>query len=160
MKPMEPVVVVVSRSEVERGDITIVMEPLAALFAKPEIARANRVRLDVAFAGYDDDSRELFEIDEVREFVRRLDERFPYWMYFNSRYGTSLNCILLCFMPPFLTDEAKKKYFPDQLVALIEKRWLPATEKMCSYAGLTENDIEDLLNSFVDYSTRGPQQYS
>jgi len=62
--------------------------------------------------------------------------------------------------PPFLTDEAKKKYFPDQLVALIEKRWLPATEKMCSYAGLTENDIEDLLNSFVDYSTRGPQQYS
>lgn len=160
MDVIEPVIIVVTRSEVERGDVTIVMEPLAALYATPEAARAHLGRLDVAFAGYDDDSRELFEIDEVREFVRRLDERFPYWMFFQSRYGTSLHCILLCFMPPFLTDEAKKKYFPDQLVALIEKRWLPATEKMCSYAGLTENDIEDLLNSFVDYATRGPQRFS
>ncbi len=51
MAKIEPIVIVVTRSEVERGDVTIVMEPLSALYATPEAARAYRGRLDVAFAG-------------------------------------------------------------------------------------------------------------
>lgn len=39
-------------------------------------------KLYLMITGYDDDPRELFEIDEVRQHLSVLDRIFPYWFYF------------------------------------------------------------------------------
>jgi hypothetical protein len=39
-------------------------------------------KVDFRIHGYDNDPRELFEIPEVRSFVRLLDEQFPFWFFF------------------------------------------------------------------------------
>ena len=44
-------------------------------------------KCDFFIEGYDDDPRELFEIEEVREYLKRLDERFPYWFVLQSERG-------------------------------------------------------------------------
>jgi hypothetical protein len=42
-------------------------------------------KLVLMVGGYDEDSRELCEIDEVREYFSVLDKIFPYWFYFLNK---------------------------------------------------------------------------
>ena len=70
-----------SRQEVEAGDVAHALATLQKLL-KPEVARRARQRLVFCITGYDDDPRELHMIPEVREWMRELDGRFPYWFYF------------------------------------------------------------------------------
>lgn len=45
--------------------------------------------LNLFYEGYDDDPRELFEIDEVRAFARELVNRFPYiFLYLSDASGS------------------------------------------------------------------------
>jgi hypothetical protein len=48
----------------------------------PESAKEFFERVDIAFHGYDHDSRELFEIPDVRAHANQLDEQFPFWLFF------------------------------------------------------------------------------
>lgn len=47
-----------------------------------ELAYACKGKIEFSFSGYDDDPRELFEIEEVREFVSRLDSILPEFLFF------------------------------------------------------------------------------
>lgn len=152
----EPVVIVVGKSDVERGDVSFTMEALEVLTQSPESARANRERVDIVFHGYDDRPDELFDIPEGREFVCRLDDKFPYWIYFLSKHFTGLQCILLCFLPPFLTREGKAKHFPERLQRLVDARWGPATERMCAYSGVPESEFLQIVARFTRYISEGP----
>ena len=76
-----------------------------------------------------------FEISEARDFVFQLDERFPFWLYFLSKARFELQSIMLCFLPPFLTPEAKARIFPEKLKTLMEERWLPAMTFIGSLTG-------------------------
>ena len=64
------------------GDATRAKAFLKSLLGSPETARSFFENIDVSFHGYDDDSRELFEIQGVRDFVNKLDTEFPFWLYF------------------------------------------------------------------------------
>src|SRR5438093_866310 len=55
-----------------------------------------RGRLALAFHGYDTDSRELWQVPEVRVFVRALDEAFPYWFYLLDLSSDCLKMIAFC----------------------------------------------------------------
>ncbi len=152
----DPVVIVVGRSDIERGDVSFTLEALNVLKQSPEAARAYRERVDIAFHGYDDRPDELFEIDEVREFVRRLDAKFPYWIYFLSKHYSGLQCIALCLLPPYLTREGKAKHFPERLQQLVDVRWGPAAEQMCAYAGLPGSEFTQIVERFALYISEGP----
>jgi hypothetical protein len=122
----------------------------------PERALSFFENVDIAFHGYDDDPRELFEIDEVRNFVIELDRQFPFWLFFLTKRGLGLQCIMLCFMPPYLTDDARKTIFPHKLDELLSKRWFPAMNQICDYVGFSERDNQRLTESVADYFINGP----
>ena len=111
--------------------------------------------VDLGFSGYEEDARELFEIPEVRNFVFKLDEEFPFWLFFLTKFGTGLQCIFLCLMPPFLTEKAKAEIFPQRLSDLLMNRWLPAMNQIGSYAEITELENEQLTECAVSYLTEG-----
>ena len=48
----------------------------------PEVAKRLRGKLIFEIDGYLDDTRELYVIPEVREWMAVLDCAFPYWFYF------------------------------------------------------------------------------
>jgi len=52
-------------------------------------------RISLGFEGYDDDPRELFEIEEVRTYIKHLTTVFPYWLYFINRVDSNLKILLL-----------------------------------------------------------------
>lgn len=147
--------VVVSREEVKSGNIGPVSQVLGQVLVNSETAAKFCERVDIAFHGYDSHVEELFEITEVRNFVYELDNEFPYWLYFLSKHSTGLMCILLCFLPPYLTDEAKAKIFPQRLSEYLTRRGFPAMNHVCEYAQFTEKQIEALTERVMTYLESG-----
>ena len=154
---LDPFIIVVSRDEVEGRVAPSSVDAFRSCLSSPERALSFFEKLDVAFHGYDNDSRELFEIPEVRTFVNELDDQFPFWLFFLTKSGVGLQCIMLCLMPPYLTDEARRRIHPERLDDLLSKRWFPAMNHICKYVSFTERKIESLSNSVVDYFTQGPR---
>lgn len=107
--------------------------------------------MDLRIGGYDDDPWELFELEDVRAFVLALDLEFPYWLYFSSVHTTSLRMLALCFLPPFLTDEGRKKHFSEDLDSLLERRWIPALEQISSFAQDSQAEFSEILDAAVRY---------
>src|SRR6516162_1713428 len=74
-------VIMASREEVEARDVSRASASLKRLL-EPNNARRLKGKLVFGIGGYDADPRELFEIPEVRTWMRKLDREFPYWFYF------------------------------------------------------------------------------
>lgn len=87
--------VLIDRRDVERVDVSSTLAILSRLLRDRETVTKFRGRLDVGFAGYDEDPREVHEIEEVRSFLRALDSKFPFWFYFVNLYSDTLVLILL-----------------------------------------------------------------
>ena len=149
-------VIVVSRAEVDAKDISSVLGALRALIASPDAAMQYFENVDIAFHGYNETREELFEIQEVREFVYALDEQFPYWLFFLNKSALGLQCLAYCFLPPFLTFEAKQRIYPERLNDLLTRRWFPAMNQICEWVGFSEERIEVLTDRSVEYLLGGP----
>lgn len=152
----EMLIVVVSRRDVEASEIMPTLGVLRRFTESPDMARELFERVDIVFHGYDHDRRELFEIPEVRNFVHRLDGQFPFWLYFLSKYHIGLQCLLLCFLPPFLTKEGRRSVFPERIGRLLSERWFPAMNQICEYVGLSEEENKLLTDRVFRYVTSGP----
>lgn len=148
--------VVVSRQEVETGDTSGPLSTLKHLISSQQMVREFRTRVDIAFDGYNETSEELFEIPKVRDYVHALDEQFPYWLYFLSRNYAGLQCLTLCFLLPYLTDEARAERHPQQLADLFERRWGPALNHICASAGFPDSEVDALIESALIYYKSGP----
>jgi hypothetical protein len=152
---IDPIVIVISREEVEAMDTSLALANLTNFTKSRNTAMGFVERVDVAFFGYDHKREELFEIPAVRNVVYQLDEQFPYWLYFLSIRYLGFQSLLLCFLPPFLTDEARSKIFPERINDLLTKRWFPAMNHMCEYVGFSESQIEQLTERALAYITKG-----
>lgn len=154
-KNLVPLVIVISREEVERQDLSGPLSVLKSLITSRESVRRNMTNVDIAFSGYDSTRSELFEISQVRNYVQALDAQFCYWLYFLSRSFLGLQCLAYCFLPPFLTEEARQRIHMERLTELIEERWGPAMYQLCSAAGHTEAEADELMESAAIYFTSG-----
>lgn len=153
-----PLVIVISREEVERQDLSGPLSVLKSLIKSRESIRGNMTNVDIGFSGYDSTSRELFEISQVRDYVQSLDAQFCFWLYFLSRSFLGLQCLALCFLPPYLTEEARQRIHMERLTELIEGRWGPAMYHLCSAAGHSEAEADELMASAAVYFTSGRTQ--
>lgn len=88
--------------------------------------------------------------------MTKLDDQFPFWLFFLSKSGTGLQCIAYCFLPPFLTPVGKAEIFPERLNDLLTQRWFPAMNQICDWVGFSEDEIEALTDRSVDYLLSGP----
>jgi len=79
---VEPVVLMISRREVEAGDVTAVVDRLLTLLSTPEAIWRYRGQMALVVDGYTSDPRELVDIAEVRAFLRELDRQWPSWAFF------------------------------------------------------------------------------
>ncbi|WP_234774735.1 chlororespiratory reduction 6 domain-containing protein [Paraburkholderia tropica] len=153
---MNPLVIVISHKEINAGDIAPALSTLQRLVSSPEVSRKFFENVDIAFDGYDTDARDLFEIDEVRSYVYRLDEEFPFWLYFLSKENLGLQCLTMCFLPPYLTAEARSRIYPERIDELLSNRWFPAMNQICDYVGMTDGENERLTERVIHYITQGP----
>ena len=156
--PSNAFFLVISREQVNAGDTSSALSILGSCLASPARALSLFQKVDISFSGYEDISRELYEIPEVRDYVRALDDEFPFWLFFLTKFGLGLQCIMLCFMPPFLTDAGRQRAFPKSLGSLLMSRWFPAMNQICEWVGFSEDQIEQLSDEVGEYFSNGPTQ--
>jgi hypothetical protein len=88
--------VVVDRSDVEKGDIMPTLDVLRSAMADADTCRIFQGQVEMSFDGYNEDPREIYEVPEIREFLRALDSQFPYWFYFLSTESDTLRMVTFC----------------------------------------------------------------
>ena len=89
-KDFDLAILLIPRSVVEQQDLDFTLSGLEKFLVNEETIRKSKNKLTVGFDGYDDDPRELYEIDEVKDYIRAITLKFPYWFYFCSTTNDSL----------------------------------------------------------------------
>jgi len=95
LKDFDCIVILIPKSVIEQQDLDFTLSGLDKLLVDEETIRKSKNKLTVGFDGYDDDPREVYEVDEIRDYLQTLTKRFPYWYYFCSKSDHSLWVILL-----------------------------------------------------------------
>ncbi|MGE3261658.1 MAG: hypothetical protein AB7K68_07775 [Bacteriovoracia bacterium] len=88
--------VVIDRMEIESGDITATYQYLTSFISNREGVLKYFGKVEVTVFGYDDDPRELYQIAEVRKFLKELDAKFPYWLALQSDKGMWIKVLFAC----------------------------------------------------------------
>nr|WP_315484131.1 hypothetical protein [uncultured Undibacterium sp.] len=148
--------IIISHEDILDLNIAPTLDELNGLIESPSEAREWFENVDIVIDGYNETTEELFEIMDVRNFIQKLDEAFPFWLFFLSKRHLGLQCISLCFLPPYLTDAAKLNIFPVRLDELLSNRWFPAMNQICSWTEMSEGEVESLIKRSVSYLLDGP----
>ncbi|HXM50374.1 MAG TPA: hypothetical protein VN956_21210 [Pyrinomonadaceae bacterium] len=102
-------------------------------------------KVEFSFAGYDEDPRELYEIDEVREYVTLLDSALPELFFFvRTEMPTyTLITFALCQTNVTWADgrstrtvTRKVSFDTDKVAAFFYRHW-PGLNEMTEWLGMT-----------------------
>ncbi|WP_425952996.1 hypothetical protein [Ralstonia pseudosolanacearum] len=110
---------------------------------------ASAGKLLVGISGYDDDSRELYEIDEVRAFLRNLAEEVPWWF---ALLHTSLSLTWICCLvdKPIVHHRSGGqlllKFDPPQVDNALQKAIASVAQKVDTLE-MEGEDIETILQN-------------
>jgi hypothetical protein len=143
------------RGDIEAGDTSNVMAVLKQLLER-DAATKFCEKADLCCSGYDSDSRELWEIPEVRAFVQKLDQQFPYWCYFLSRNGEGLMWLTYCLYPLALSQDEKQRLWLPAIRKYIEDRGIPHMTAICRYVGCSDKEALRLTSGAANYLVNKP----
>ena len=150
--------VLIDRRDVERVDVSPTLAILSRLLRDRETVTKFRGRLDIGFAGYDEDPREVHEIEEVRTFLRDLDSKFPFWFYFVNLYSDTLVLILLTLCRYSRREDGRFDIDQSDQERFFVEHGAAVTWLFQSY-DLDEKEYEPLamqIKSYLDNKRRAP----
>lgn len=89
----DPVVLMISRRQVEQQDLASVLDALKLFTATREDAWRYRGQMSLVVDGYNHDPRDLVDIPEVRSLLKRLGAEWPYWGFFFNQVDDSIKIL-------------------------------------------------------------------
>jgi hypothetical protein len=92
----DPVVLMISRRQVEQQDLASVLDALKLFTATREDAWRYRGQMSLVVDGYNHDPRDLVDIPEVRSLLKRLGAEWPYWGFFFNQVDDSIKILGSC----------------------------------------------------------------
>ncbi len=145
----EPAVLMISRREVEAGDIASVLSRLKPFLATREDARRYRGQMTLVVDGYNDDPRELVDIPVVRSILRQLEAAWPSWAYFFNQVDDSIKLLLSCAAPHRFLGSGAVEMDAD-LVAAVLSRGFGGINTIFEQYGFPEDELETLSRGLVE----------
>ncbi len=100
-------------------------------------------------SGYDNDQRELYQIQEVVEFIKDLESKLPYWIYFvNTSDKRFFSWMIACLCKAISLDQDEETIYAnfdaDAYNNLIENQFSNIL-KLMSGLGMVETMQEKVL---------------
>ena len=145
----EPLVLLISRREVDEGDIASVISRLKVCLANREDAWLYRGQMTLIVAGYDNDPRELVDIPEVRFLLRALETSWPQWAYFFNQVDDSIKLLLSCVAGSRFLGRGAVELDAD-LVAAALGRVFGGKNMVFERFGFPEDELEKMSNGLVE----------
>ena len=145
----EPVVLMISRREVEAADLDSVLSRLKVFLATREDAWRYRGQMTLVVDGYNNDPRELVDIPEVRALLRGLETEWPYWAYFFNQVDDSIKLLLSCVAGSRFLGRGSVEMDAD-LVAAALARAFGGMNMIFERFGFPEDELEKMSNGLVE----------
>lgn len=127
----------VRRDEIEELDISGFTELLSRLIINDDMIKKAKGKISFMIDGYNHDEREIYEIPEIRAWIKKVIPAFKYWGYFLNmdeylRNKAGLRMLHFCYVDITVvsTDKVLKKKFvefdKDQTLELLNNlfEWL------------------------------------
>lgn len=114
LDPAQPamLVILISREHIEQRATHSTLDRLLRLSNAESHFRAAAKQCEIMVSGYDDDSRELHEIPEVRQFFGHLATRWPYFWHFATDEARRLVHFLMLEFEPVDTPAGRAYRLP------------------------------------------------
>lgn len=145
----EPVVLLISRREVEQADLPSVLSRLKVFLATREDAWRYRGQMTLVVDGYNNDPRELVDIPEVRSLLRRLEAEWPYWAFFFNQVDDSIKLLLSCVAGSRYLGRGAVEMDAD-LVAAAMTRAFGGMNAVFERFNFPEDELELMSRGFVE----------
>ena len=145
----EPVVLLISRREVEQADIPSVLSRLKVFLATREDAWRYHGQMTLVVDGYNHDPRELVDIPEVRSLLRRLEAEWPYWAFFFNQVDDSIKLLLSCVAGSRYLGRGAVEMDAD-LVAAAMARAFGGMNTVFERFNFPEDELELMSRGFVE----------
>lgn len=141
--------VIITKNDIDNGNIEEVYNRFAR-WMSPDIVAEMKQNIHMSICGYGTDIRELYEIPEVREFIKKLDRKFPYWFYLLSTEDEALRIISLCYCNAEKISQSEFR-FDEELFVDFSKVHFQAMNKIIRYIGESEKEATEMFNSLQKY---------
>ncbi|MDI1270515.1 MAG: hypothetical protein PSV40_15615 [Polaromonas sp.] len=145
----EPVVLVISRRQVETGDIASVLTELKPFLATREDAWLYRGQMVLVVDGYNEDTRELVDIADVRAFLQGLEREWPYWAFFFNQLDDSLIIFLSCLCGAHFPDGGAVEMDLDKLQEIL-MRGFDGMNSIFEKHGFPEYELEAMSRGLME----------
>lgn len=127
------------------------------LRATKELAYECQGKVEISFSGYDDDPRELYEIDEVRRYISLLDAALPDLFFFarTERPTFTLTTFALCQTNVSFENGRSTRlitrqvsFDTDKVATFFECHW-PGLNEMTDWLGMSIDDNKKITFAIV-----------
>ena len=145
----EPVVLMISRREVEAGDISSVLHRLKPFLATREDAWRYRGQMTLVVDGYNDDPRELVDIPAVRSILRQLEASWPQWAYFFNQVDDSIKLLLSCVAGHRFMGRGAVEMDAERVAAALSRAFAGINAVFDRY-GFPDNELETMSRGLVE----------
>lgn len=144
---------VISRQQVMSAEVFEPYLTLERLVATEDTVRFFRHRLSLIVHGYDSDSRELYEIPEVRTYFRALDEMFPYWFWFADPQTPSLLMIAssCCDLQAYGGNTRRHIQFDKADFANFLLSHFDSVNSLASRCRISKSEVEEISTVITNY---------
>jgi len=144
----EPVILMFSRQQVEAGDISETLALLRRLTADRPTAIDFCGRISLVVDGYNHDPRELFEVPEVRAYIKRLDQAWPNWFFFLSQADDSVKLLESCLCETIEVVPGVTSIDLEQLERSLARHFT-AMHRLREALGLPEELCEEVADGII-----------
>lgn len=149
----EPVVLMISRREIEAGDPGPAVARLNTLFNSREAIWRYRGQVALVVDGYNDDPRELVDVPEVRTFLARFTQAWPYWAYYFNQVDNSIVLLAACLCARRLLGAGQLEVDPDKLGAFLAAGFA-GMNAIFDEHGFPEFELQIITEGVIDVITQ------
>jgi len=144
----EPVYLVLSRQQVESGDTQEPMSFLQLIIASPDHALEFMGRVSLIVDGYNDDARELFEVPEVRRYVKVLDDQWANWFFFLSQADDSIKILESCLCDTIEVIPGVASIDLEQMERYLTRHF-SALNRLCEALGIPDEISQEISEGVI-----------
>ena len=149
----EPIVLMFSRREVLAGDPGPAVARLNALLNSPEVIWRYRGQVALVVDGYEDDPRELVDVPEVRTFLVRFTQAWPYWAYYFNQVDDSIILLAACLCARRLLGAGQLEIDPDKLGAFLAAGFA-GMNAIFDEHGFPESELQTITEGVIEVITQ------
>lgn len=132
-----------------------------------EIASSKQGTVELSFYGFDNDSRELYEIPEVCQFAQHLASEIPELIFFAAvdDDASGLKALVLCLcrgefvgerLP--IGNQALVEFDTRLLVEFLDQQW-PALNEMTDWLGMSEEENKEITYAVLRHLNIDPSEF-